>query len=326
MMERHRDRALPGTDRDAPTAGTGPRIGLAGFFLEADRFAAVTTAAHFAANLDVADAALLAELRAAAPRLLPDKLGFAEAMGASGPWAPVPLRMTLTYPGGPVERAWFDTFIGDVRARMAAAGPLDGVFVCLHGAAATTGEDDPDARFLETLRQAVGPRAPIVAVVDRHTNVSARMCAALSGFVAYRTNPHVDLRERGALAARLMRTMLREGAGEVVLEKLPMLPAGTDQPIAPGTPYHDLMEGAQARVDGVRGGPVLEVSLCDGFPLADCARCGFSVVVTARAGQRAAAEGVAREVAAAVWARRHDFLAPLTPLEVAVSAAVEAAE
>jgi microcystin degradation protein MlrC len=247
-------------------------------------------------------------------------------MGASGPWAPVPLRMTLTYPGGPVERAWFDTFIGDVRARMAAAGPLDGVFVCLHGAAATTGEDDPDARFLETLRQAVGPRAPIVAVVDRHTNVSARMCAALSGFVAYRTNPHVDLRERGALAARLMRTMLREGAGEVVLETLPMLPAGIDQPIAPGTPYHDLMENAQARVEGVRGGPVLEVSLCDGFPLADCARCGFSVVVTARAGQRAAAEGVAREVAAAVWARRHDFLAPLTPLEVAVSAAVEAAE
>ena len=41
MMGRHRDRALPGTARDAPTAGTVPRIGLAGFFLEADRFAAL---------------------------------------------------------------------------------------------------------------------------------------------------------------------------------------------------------------------------------------------------------------------------------------------
>ena len=296
-MERHRDRALPGTDRDAPTAGTGPRIGLAGFFLEADRFAAVTTAAHFAANLDVADAALLAELRAAAPRLLPYKLGFAEAMGASGPWAPVPLRMTLTYPGGPVERAWFDTFIGDVRARMAAAGPLDGVFVCLHGAAATTGEDDPDARFLETLRQAVGPRAPIVAVVDRHTNVSARMCAALSGFVAYRTNPHADLRDRGGEAALLVRRFLHEGPGCVALTRLPLVAPATSQLIAPGTVYAQLIEEAQQQVQG----EVLNVSLCGGFALADSTKCGFSVVVTARRGAQAQALQVSRRLAGRVW-------------------------
>lgn len=311
---------VPGTE--AGRAGIGPRIGLAGFFLEANRFAPVTTAAHFAASLDVAGAALLAELRAATPRLLPDTQGFAAAMDAAGVWTPVPLRMALTYPGGPVEQPWFEAFVDDVRARTVAAGALDGVFVCLHGAALATAEDDPDARFLEALRQAVGPRVPIVAVLDLHTNVSARMCAALSGFVAYRTNPHVDLRERGVQAAGLMRTMLSEGAGEVVLEKLPFLPASTDQLIAPGTPYHALVEAAQGRVDGARGGPVLDVSLCGGFPLADCARCGFSVVVTARAGQRERAARVAREVAAEVWARRHDFLTALTPLDAAVAAAV----
>ena len=45
---------------------------------------------------------------------------------------------------------------------------------------------------------------------------------------------------------------------------------------APGTPYQDLIELGQSQL----GGPILNVSLCGGFALADCARCGFAVTVT----------------------------------------------
>ena len=302
------------------TPASAPRFGIAGFFLEANRFAPPTTGAQFAQTMDLAGDALAAQLRAAAPRTLPDVSGFVAGMDAAGPWTPVPLRAAGAYPGGPVEQDWFDSLVADIGERLRAAGPLDGLFLSLHGAALSTGDDDPDATFLEAVRAAVGPAVPVVAVLDLHTNVSPRMAAALSGFVAYRTNPHVDLRERGAEAAALLRRMADEGSGEVALVKLPFLPSSTDQLIAPGTPYAQLVDEGQALV----GGDVLNVSLCGGFPLADCAKCGFSVVVTARNGRRAAAEAAARAIAQRVWDRRREFLTPLTPLEDAVAAALAA--
>ncbi|TNF60663.1 MAG: M81 family peptidase [Burkholderiales bacterium] len=297
-----------------------PRIGLAGFFLEANRFSPVTTGDMFARACDRAGDELLSELRAQAPRLLPDSQGFVEAMDAGDPWEPVPLRMALAYPGGPADHDWWQRFLADMERRVEEAGPLDGIFISSHGAALTTEEDDPDGILFERIRRVVGPSVPLVGVFDLHTNVSRRMTDALSGFVAYRTNPHVDLRERGREAATLMRRMLAEGPGEVVLQKLPFLPASTEQLIAPGTPYARLLELA----GGWRDPRVLNISLCGGFPLADSAKCGFSVVVTAVGGARPAAEAAALSLATEVWKRRHEFVSRLTPLKDAVALAVQA--
>lgn len=74
------------------------------------------------------------------------------------------------------------------------------------------------------------------------------------------------------------------------------------------------------------GGSLLDISLCGGFALADSAKRGFSVVVTAGQGERALAERVAREVAFEVWAERRAFLTPLTPLADAVALAVLAGQ
>jgi microcystin degradation protein MlrC len=297
-----------------------PRIAIAGFFLEANRFAPVTTGADFARAFDLAGEALRAELDATAPRTLPDLAGFMAGMHANGPWTPVPLRAAAAYPGGPVDQAWFDAFLADLLDRLRAALPLDGVFLSSHGAALATGDDDPDGLLFERVRAIVGADVPVVAVLDLHTNVSTRMAAALSAFVAYRTNPHVDLRERGTEAATLMRLMLHDGPGTVARVGLPFLPASTDQLIAPGTPYQSLVDEGQRHV----GGDILNVSLCGGFPLADCAKCGFSVVITARRGRHLAAEALARQLATQVWARRRDFLKPLTPMAEAVALAVRA--
>lgn len=304
----------------AANAAAAPRIGVAGFFLEANRRAPPTTGAMFERAFDLAGDALLEQLRATPPRTLPDLAGFVAGMDAGGAWTTVPLRAAAAYPGGPVERAWFDALLADLESRLRDALPLDGVFVSSHGAALTTAGDDPDAEFYECIRRVVGPDVPIVAVLDLHANVSQRMTDALSALVAYRTNPHVDLRERGEEAAALMRRMLAEGVGEVALEKLPFVPASTDQLIAPGTPYQALVELGQSCV----GGPIFNVSLCGGFALADCAKCGFAVAVTAQRGAGELAREQARALAERVWARRHDFATPLTPLDDAVRLAVEA--
>ena len=273
----------------------------------------------FEQSLDIAGDRLGAELRSQTPRLLPDTTGFVSWMDRSGPWQAIPIRIAGAQPGGPVEHAYFEALAHDIEARLRQAMPVDAVFISSHGAALTTAMEDPDGELFTRIRSAVGPKVPVVAVLDLHTNVSQRMTEALSGFVAYRTNPHHDLRARGEEAARLIREFLLEGAGEVVLVKLPLVPPATSQLISPDTVYGQLVEAAQAHV----AGDVLNVSLCGGFALADSPKCGFSVVVTCRHGQRAKGEILARRLAGDVWHARRRFVSRLTPPDQAVALAVQ---
>jgi microcystin degradation protein MlrC len=297
-----------------------PRVAILGFFIECNRWSPVSTQASFAQSLDIAGEALGAELRSQTPRLLPDTIGFVSAMDQAGPWQAVPLRVAGAQPGGPVDHAYFEALTQDIEARLTQALPLDAVFISSHGAALSTRMEDPDGELFSRIRALVGPQVPVVAVLDLHTNVSTQMTNALSGFVAYRTNPHNDLRARGEEAARLLQSFLREGPGEVSLVKLPLVPPATSQLIAPGTVYSELIDSAQTHVSG----DVLNVSLCGGFALADSPKCGFSVVVTTRRGHRAQGQALARRLATDVWSARRRFISRLTPPEQAVALALAA--
>ena len=302
-----------------PRAGA-PRVAIAGFFLECNRWSPVTTPAMFEQSVDLAGDALAAQLRGERPRLLPDTIGFVAAMDEAGPWVPVPTRVAGAQPGGPAEQPWFEALVGDIESRLRAAMPLDGVFITSHGAALTTALEDPDGELFSRIRAVVGPDVPVVAVLDLHANVTQKMTDALSALVAYRTNPHQDLRERGEEAAALMRRFLLEGPGCVALRKLPLVAPSTSQLIAPGTVYAQLIEEGQAALDA----QVLNVSLFGGFALADSTTCGFAVAVTARQGARERAEQVAAQLAQRVWDERHRFVSRLVPLEQAVAQAVRA--
>ena len=311
-------------ERPGPPRATGPvpRVAIAGFFLECNRWAPVTTQAMFAQSIDLAGEELGAELRSPAPRLLPDAIGFAAAMDRTGPWQAVPIRCAGAQPGGPVEQGYFDALVADIEARLRTQAPVDAVFISSHGAALSTAGEDPDGVLFARIRAVVGPDVPVVAVLDLHTNVSQAMVDALSGFVAYRTNPHADLRERGEEAALLLRRFLQDGAGCVALSKLPLVAPATSQLITPGTVYAQLIEEAQREVQG----EVLNVSLCGGFALADSVKCGFSVVVTTRRGARAQALQVSRRLAQRVWDERRRFVSTLTPLPQAVALALQAGQ
>jgi len=295
-----------------------PRVAITGFFLECNRWSPVTTPAMFEQSVDLAGDALLAQLRSDRPRLLPDTIGFVQAMDEAGPWVPVPTRAAGAQPGGPAEQPWFEALVADIVRRLRAAMPLDGVFISSHGAALTTALEDPDGVLYARIREVVGPQVPVVAVLDLHANVSRAMTDAVSAVVAYRTNPHQDLRERGREAASLMRRFLEEGPGEVALRKLPLVAPATSQLIAPGTVYAQLIDEGQAELDA----EVLNVSLFGGFALADSATCGFAVAVTARRGARERAEQVASHLAQRAWDERRRFVSRLVPLQEAVAQAV----
>src|SRR5215218_3388481 len=102
---------------------------------------------------------------------------------------------------------------------------------------------EPLPGLLAMARRVVGPDVPVIASFDLHANVSDADVALLNGFIGYRTNPHLDMRERGAEAARLLRRLLSGTKTQLARIRLPIVPPTATQLTgkdAPNRPYGEL--------------------------------------------------------------------------------------
>jgi len=201
--------------------------------------------------------------------------GFIDAAKSHG-WTLLPSCWAGAIPSSYVTRDAFERIAGaivdDVRAALAGGG-LDGIYLDLHGAAVAEHADDAEGELLQRLRDIVGPGLPIVASLDLHANVTQRMLALADALVSYRTYPHVDMADTGALAAELMARRLRAGRKELLhARRVPYLIALNSQ--------STFMEPAKSLYERLVAldreyGTVL--SFCPGFPAADFDECGPTV-------------------------------------------------
>jgi microcystin degradation protein MlrC len=302
-----------------------PRIAILGFSIECNRFAPVATKAHFGY---FAGADLIAEARLPAPRMLGEIPGFVADMDAAGAWDPVGIAFAAAEPNGPVDHPFFTEVMGEIERRLTAALPVDAVYICEHGAAITTEDDDPDGALFALVRRIVGPDVPIAATLDLHANISERMVSSIDAFIGYRTNPHLDMRERGIEAAGAIREMLPKGGKpgtktERAFVRLPIVPPTVTMLTAAG-PYADMIDYGQTKI----GPEIMNVSVMGGFAFSDTAKNGLTVVVTARRDRRnqSAAQLVAQEIAKFGWDNRERFVPHLTTLDDAIAKAKAASE
>lgn len=297
-----------------------PRVAVLGFSIECNRFAPTATEQDFAARTLIRGAAMLADARSPAPHMLGELPGFVADMDAAGEWQPVPILLAMAEPNGPVEQSFFDRMMAEWESGLRAAGRLDGVYCVLHGAGLTTQDHDPEGTLLGLIRRLVGAETPVVASYDLHANVSEANVALVNGYVGYRTNPHLDMVERGAESAQLLRHLIAGTRTHLARIRLPIVPptvsmlTGKD---AHERPYGELIDlGEQRMHEPPYAGRVLNVSVMGGFAYADTPFNGLTVVVTATDAQ--AADELAHEIAVAGWARRDRFRASLTSLDSAV--------
>ena len=293
-----------------------PRIAVLGFAIECNRFSPVSTAQDFEDDADIRGNRIVTEARSGASITLPDLPGFFAEMDRTGPWTPVPLRVALAQPGGPVEEGFFKGLLAELAASLKAALPVDGVFVSCHGAALAQGTDDPDGDLFEMVRSIVGPDVPVVSVLDLHANVSRRMTDNLSVFVGYLENPHTDIRERGIEAGKHMRECLGGQRTVVAMTKLPLVPPAITLLTSKG-PYADLIEYGQTRV----GGDIMNVSVMAGFAYSDSPKNGLTAVVTARNCNAKAASALSLDIAKRAWGMKHRFKKAMMALSDAVQLA-----
>jgi microcystin degradation protein MlrC len=294
------------------------RVAILGVHLESNAFAPVTREADFRSLCYLEGEAILAEARKPAPALPAEVAAFVAEMDRIGPWTPAPILVAAAEPGGPAEAVFVTKVIAELRRRLGAAGALDGVFVSNHGGMTSTADEDPDGAMLEAVREVAGAGAPIVATLDLHANISERMAAKADVLIAYRTNPHVDQRERGAEAAQVLAELMNGGKAHTAFIRLPLTPASVSLLTASG-PYADLI----ARGEQLRSKEIIAVSVVGGFVFSDTRKNGIAIVVSARDGI-ASARRVALELARQAWRDRQRFVKRLTTLAEGVRLALEA--
>ncbi len=145
----------------------------------------------------------------------------------------VPLLSAWTVPSGPLTRACFDELVARMAERLRAAGPLDGVYLSLHGAMGVADlplpdAEGPESEILRRLREVVGDALPFGITLDLHGNVTKGLLDRVQLVQGYRTNPHRDHADVGARIGRLLvRTALGEIRPRISWRSLPMLLGGS---------------------------------------------------------------------------------------------------
>lgn len=246
--------------------------------------------------------------------------GFLDAAREYG-FEPVPLVWAAATPSAHVTTDAFAQIAGlivEELERAQSTGPLDAVYLDLHGAMVTEDMEDGEGELLEWVRDVVGERAVIVASLDLHANVTAKMVRSADALVAYRTYPHVDMADTGARAADILSEIARSGRRpRKAFRKINYLVPLTAQctmsdPAA-------LIYSDAAALDGaeLKDGRVLSASVAMGFPPADISECGPAVI--AYADSQAAADEAAEQLAETMLQFERGFRQKLWDPEEAVA-------
>jgi microcystin degradation protein MlrC len=289
------------------------RVGVAGFLHESNTFLSTPTRYEdFAATDLTRGKQMIDRWRGGRHELS----GIIEGLDAEGVEC-VPLFASYAVPGGTITAEGFGRLVSELMEARRAAGPLDGLLVALHGATVAEGHWDADGEILAALRASLPRPKPFIATLDLHANVSSRMAEHSDALIAYRTNPHLDQKERGVEAARLMAKTLRGEVRPVQwLEKPPMV-IQISQQLTTQQPARGLYADLESML-GESG--VLSASVALGFYYADVEEMGAAFLAVADS-DVAIARRAASWMAQRAWERRREFVQRLPDAVEAVSRA-----
>jgi microcystin degradation protein MlrC len=295
------------------------RIAVGGFLHESHSFApAPTTYADFLQPGGLpafsAGADLIAAMR---PRSVPLAGAIAEAEAAGVDL--VPLAWGFANPAGPVQDEAFERIAARICAPLSIAldeGPVDGVYLDLHGAAVVDSFPDAEGELLRRVRAIVGEAMPLTVSLDPHANLTGQMVRLADAVVPFRTYPHVDMKAAGARAMQLLITRIERGRPWArAFRQLDFwIPLGSQCTLMP--PMQTVMTERAGLAE--RLGTV-ELAFCFGFPYADFVGCGATVA--AFADTQARADAAADALLAFVDAQEASFVQDTLPAGEAVAEA-----
>jgi microcystin degradation protein MlrC len=240
-------------------------------------------------------------------------IATAEAAGATL----VPLAWAFANPAAAVQDEAFERIAAMICAELSAAldaGPLDGIYLDLHGAAVAVSFPDMEGELLRRVR-AIAGAIPLTISLDPHCNLTAAMVDQVDALVPFRTYPHIDMKEAGAGAMALLLKRIATGrpwarAFRQVNFFLPLTTQCTlVEPMAPVMEKRTELSAT-----------VAELAFCFGFPYADFADCGAALAAYAETQE--AADAAADALLAHINANEATFRLNVVPAEQAVREAM----
>lgn len=230
--------------------------------------------------------------------------GFLDA-GREAGWKITHVISAHAGPGARVARSAFEHIAGLIcDAVQANKDSLDGILLSLHGAMVPEFCEDGEGELLARIRAIVGPEMPVAVSLDLHANCTPLMCELADIVLSYKTYPHVDMRERGLQAGRILERRMAGLARPTTLRAhRPMLDEinGGRSDQGPMVPLY-----AKAREAECEPG-IMAVSINAGFSDADICDVGPTVTVTydeLTPGAEVRARAIAEDIADGIWAAR----------------------
>ena len=205
-------------------------------------------------------------------------------------------------PGGAVERDFYDSIKAEILERLRPAGPVDGVFLDIHGAMSVVGMTDAEGDLATAVRDAIGSDALVSAAMDPHGNMSRRLIGALDLATSHRMSPHDDapLTKTRAIA-NLVRCLHERVRPHRAWVRVPVLLAG-ERASTRDEPARGIY-GSLAEIE-MRPG-IIDAAVWIGYAWADEPRCSAAVVVSGT--DPASVNREARSLAERYWNARADF-------------------
>ena len=226
----------------------------------------------------------------------------------------VPLFAARALPSGTIRAEAFDLLVSQLLDCVRESGPLDGILVAPHGATVSENYPDADGHWLSELRQLVGPAMPIIGTLDAHANLSPLMVRSCTALIAYRTNPHLDQRERGLEAANMILRTLRGEITPVMSVCFPPMAISIERQCTDEPHLTPLYAAANQQLET---GEAASNSILLGFPYSDVPEMG-SAVIAVTDNDSAKARRLADQLAERMWSMRADLRGEFTSVTQAL--------
>ncbi len=210
---------------------------------------------------------------------------------------------TWAEPGGLMQRAAYEGLRDEILGQLAAALPVDGVVLGLHGAMVAQGYDDCEGDLLERVRAMVGPDVVVAAELDPHSHLTAKRVANADILASFLEFPHTDFYERGEhvvdLAIRAIRGEIRPKLSMFDCRMIEVFPTSRE-------PMRSFVD----RIKAMHGqGSVLSISLIHGFMAGDVPELGTRMLVVTD-DDKAGGDALARTLGLEIFALRGKTMMP----------------
>ncbi len=189
-------------------------------------------------------------------------------------------------PAGTTNRLDYEFMRDEILAQMAAAMPLDGLVLGLHGAFVADGYDDVEGDLLERARAIVGPSCVIGVELDPHCHLTKKRVQLSDVIVLYKEFPHTDVVERAEEVLDLVLSTIR-GTTRPVMSLYDCRQISSYPTTLP------LMRAFVDKIKALEGHDgILSISIGHCFPYADVPELSGRVLVIAD-GDKAKADAMA---------------------------------